>query len=404
MKKHLLVFGVIAFAAACGGNSSASTNIGLDTELAADEVQPIEVVDEAYSSFDYNSDPAGSALDVVLRAEEVSEGFPPALIDPNDVLSGGVGVDGIPPIDEPKFVGVDEVDYLTSPTEPLVLVEVNGDAVGFPLRVMISHEIVNTEIGGVPVTVTFCPLCNSALAFDRRVGSRLLDFGVSGTLLNSALLMYDRQTESLWSHFTGEGVLGHYAGLDLNKIPAQTVSFEEFSRAFPDGRILSQFHEENAQEGRYGRNPYVGYDTNNIGFLFDGQTDPRLPAQERVVGIAAEGQALAVPFSLLEDVGVVLIEDEFAVLHRSGLNSALDSSEISEGRDIGQTGVFRLPEGIESLTPDGDNFRDSQGRTWSIIGQLVDGESDIDRLEPVTHLDAFWFAWAAYRPDTSVVS
>ena len=137
--------------------------------------------------------------------------FPPPLVDVSRIRSGGPPPDGIPPIEDPKFDIASGVDWLEE-TEPVLFVEVDGDARAYPLQVMTWHEIVNDTFGEIPVTVSYCPLCNSALAYDRRLEGRVLDFGTSGRLFNSSLVMYDRQTESLWTHFDGRAVVGALTG------------------------------------------------------------------------------------------------------------------------------------------------------------------------------------------------
>ena len=145
---------------------------------------------------------------------------PQALVELSEIV-GVVPADAIPALEDPAFEPAAEVQWLAA-VEPVLALEVNGDARAYPLRIMTWHELVNGTVGGVPVTVSYCPLCNSGVAYDRRAGDRILDFGTSGALLNSALVMYDRQTESLWSHYTGQAVVGHLTGTELDLIPVQT--------------------------------------------------------------------------------------------------------------------------------------------------------------------------------------
>ena len=381
-------------------------------ELDPSVVPELSVISTEYDSVDYSVTPAGRAVDQIASGIDETL-FPPSVIDINQIMSCGVPIDGIPPIDSPQYLKPAEATYIES-NEPVVSIEVNGDARAFPIKVLMSHEIVNTEIGGIPVTVTYCPLCNSALAYDRRVGDRVLDFGVSGTLYNSALIMYDRPTGSLWGHFTGEGFVGHYAGLQLSLIPTQTLSFGEFTAAMGDAMVLSNESEHGIRA--YSRNPYIGEDPSpgTSGMLFRGTVDERLPRKERVVGIFDYGgSAIAIPFEVLNERRVVVLDKDskngLVVFYIDGLSSPLDTSNISQGRDVGQTGVFKPAVNGQELTfknqPDGEIFTDDQtGSTWNILGRAIDGELDGAVLEPVAHLDAFWFAWAAYRPDTKIYS
>ena len=152
----------------------------------------------------------------------------------------------------------------------------------------------NDVVGGVPVTVTFCPLCNSAIVFERTVGDLVLDFGTSGNLRNSDLVMWDRQTESWWQQFTGEAIVGRMAGTKLKFLAASIISWQGFKTHQPGGEVLSK----NTGLGRrYGENPYVGYDTvDNPPFLFTGDLDGRLQPKERVAAISVDGVNVAFPF------------------------------------------------------------------------------------------------------------
>ena len=214
------------------------------------------VVGRTYADVDYDADVAGSAL----RGERERTDFPPPLIPPSAIVPV-LGPDVIPAIDNPQYLPVDEVDFV-QPSEAVVVIDIADDVRAYPVQIMVWHEIVNDEVGGVPVTVTYCPLCNSATAFDRRLGERELDFGTSGSLYQSALVMYDRQTESLWAHFTGEGAVGHYAGARLEPIPVQTLSFEEFATRHPDAMVLSR---DTGASRDYGTNPYISYDEETSG-------------------------------------------------------------------------------------------------------------------------------------------
>jgi hypothetical protein len=153
----------------------------------------------------------------------------------SEIESGGPPKDGIPAIDRPRFVAPAEAGRWLDPREPVIVFERGGEARAYPLQILMFHEIVNDVIGGVPVAVTFCPLCYASLVFDRRVDGVVLDFGTTGKLRKSDLVMYDRQTESWWQQFTGQGIVGRYAGTVLTQLPATIVAFDEFRRAFPRG-------------------------------------------------------------------------------------------------------------------------------------------------------------------------
>ena len=285
----------------------------------------------------------------------------------SEFQSGGPGKDGIPAIDRPAFVPVEDVEFL-EPQEPVIAFELEGEARAYPIQILIWHEIVNDAIRGVPVAVTFCPLCNTAIVFDRRVDGKTLTFGTTGNLRNADLVMYDRQTESWWQQFGGRALLGELTGAELDQLPAKVVAWREFEREEPDGKVLSR---ETGHARDYGENPYTGYDdidsppfvaTNN-------SDDKRLPPKERVVFIERGDEAAAVPFSLLRERKVVRVAvggSRLVVRWREGVASSLDQGTVAGGRDVGAAEVWEH-------------------------GRLVAFD------EP------FWFAVAAFRPGVRIV-
>ena len=331
---------------------------------------------------------------------------PEPLVDLSEIRSGGPPPDGIPALEDPAFEPAGSVDWLP-PVEPVLALEINGDARAYPLRIMTRHELVNGTVGGVPVTVSYCPLCNSAVAYDRRVGERILDFGTSGALFNSSLVMYDRQTESLWSHYTGEAVVGHLTGARLELVPVQTVSFEAFRAAHPNGQVLS---EDTGHYGQYGQNPYRFYDDpDGRPFLFGGPFDDRLDPMTRVVALRGDGEGAVIPYGVLTERRVVPFMfggRELVALYEPGTASALDTGVIAEGRDVGATGVFVRSAGgreLELEAREGAGFVDAAtGVAYDILGQPI-GSGDPARLEAVEHLDTFWFAAAAFYPDAVII-
>lgn len=257
--------------------------------------------------------------------------------------------------------------------------------------------------------MTFCPLCNTALAFDRRLDGAVLDFGTTGRLRYSDLVMYDRQTESWWQQATGEGIVGTYAGRRLRFIPAPVMSWRDFRAAYPAGRVLSR---NTGYERPYGRNPYAGYDTRSgpIPDFFRGARDARLPALERVVAVGWGGGSVAYAFSLLSRLRVVHDQvgtGPIVVFWVPGTASALDTAEVAAGRDVGATAVFdRRLEGrvlAFEATADG-RFQDREtGTTWDLSGRGTSGPLTGRRLTAVPHGNHFWFAWAAFQPETRLV-
>jgi hypothetical protein len=329
-----------------------------------------------------------------------------ALVPVDEIISGGPPPDGIPAIDRPAFVTPSAAAAWLMPHEPVLALAIAGDARAYPLQILMWHEIVNDVVGGVPVAVTFCPLCNSALVFERRVDSATLDFGTSGMLYKSDLVMYDRQSHSLWSQMDGRAIVGDRAGTKLASRPANTIAFEAWRAAHPEGKVLSR---DTGHRRTYGANPYQSYDEPTVGpFLYRGQLDPRRPPKERVVGIAVGDSRRAYPFPLLEKHRVAhdtIGAQKIVIFYEPGTLSALDDSEIAKSRAVGATSVFATRLGDRTLTfeatPQG--YRDRQTRSlWNFFGAATSGPLTGQRLTPVQHVDAFWFAWAAFNPSTTV--
>jgi len=392
-RRGVLVIGSALTLAACGSS-------------ADNGVSPVAAAAGADSTVPATEPPAAlvSGLDIA-RGLALPAG-PEPLVDLAEIRSGGPPPDGIPPIDEPNFVGAGDVDFLAD-NEPVLALDIDGDARAYPVQILTWHEIVNDTVAGIPVAVTYCPLCNSAVAYDRRVGGRVVDFGTSGLLWNSALVMYDRQTETLWSHFTGQGIVGELTGVELDTYPVATVSWEVWREANPGGLVLSR---DTGFDRDYGRNPYPGYDdVNGDPFLFEGEVDGRFTAMTRIVGIELDGEALGVPLVTLHDRRVVTAElagTDLVLFWAPGTASALDAGDIAAGDDIGATGVFVPVAGDQELafTASGDSFVDDEtGSTWNLLGHAVDGPLAGSTLDPVEHVDTFWFAWSAFRPDTAIV-
>ncbi|NHZ71761.1 MAG: DUF3179 domain-containing protein, partial [Aquificales bacterium] len=325
----------------------------------------------------------------------------------SDILSGGPPKDGIPAIDDPQFVSVAEADAWLGELEPVTVLQEGDEVRIYPIQILIWHEIVNDVVAGRPVAVTFCPLCNTAIVFDATVNGRALDFGTTGRLRFSNLLMYDRQTETWWQQAGGNAVIGELLGEQLTFLPASLISWSEAMETYPDALVLSK---DTGFPRSYGRNPYTGYDNvSSSPFLYDGpQTPGQLPPMARISTVDLNDDAVAYPNDVLKEKGV--INDtvggvDVAVFWQPGVASALDSGSIADGQDVGASAVFERTLNGETLTfvTDGDTITDEQtGSVWNILGQAVDGELAGEQLTPVVKVDHFWFSWAAFRPETRI--
>ncbi|MGH2522623.1 MAG: DUF3179 domain-containing protein [Anaerolineales bacterium] len=325
----------------------------------------------------------------------------------SEILSGGPPKDGIPAIDHPRFVSVSAADEWLKPVEPVVAFQIGDDARAYPIQILTWHEIVNDTVEGVPVVMTFCPLCNTAIAFERTLDGRVLDFGTTGRLRFSNLIMYDRQSESWWQQATGEAIAGELTGAQLVFRPAWIIAWGEFKSAYPDGQVLSR---DTGFARSYGRNPYTGYDdVNNTPFLYDGpETPDKLLPLARVLTIDLNGEAVAYPYEVLQkqravndSVGGV----EVVVLWTPGTASALDAGTVGGGREVGAASAYLRELDGRSLTfqHDGSKIVDVEtGTEWDTLGRGVKGELAGKQLAPVVAINHFWFSWAAFKPETRV--
>jgi hypothetical protein len=291
---------------------------------------------------------AGDLADRFRKSGWSETDFTRTAIALDEILSGGPPKDGIPSIDRPRFIAVAEATHLAG-REPVIGLALHGDARAYPLQVLTWHEIVNDVVGGVPVAVTYCPLCNAAIVFERTVDGVVLDFGTTGLLRHSDLVMYDRQSESWWQQFTGEAIVGEMTGKALKTVPARLQSFALFKAEHPQGRVLVP---ENPALRDYGRNPYAGYDTAERPFLYHGDLPEGIDPMARVVVVRDAGRPRAYALERLAATG--RIEDGDIVLSWSaGQASALDTRVIAEGRDIGNIVAQRQSaEGLQDLVYD----------------------------------------------------
>ena len=325
----------------------------------------------------------------------------------SDILSGGPPKDGIPAIDDPTFVTVSEADEWLEDVEPVIFFQIGDDARVYPIQIFMWHEIVNDTVGDVPVVITFCPLCNTAIAFERTVDTQVLDFGTTGRLRYSNLIMYDRQTETWWQQATGEAIVGELTGVQLAFRPASIIAWADFKANYPDGKVLSR---ETGFNRAYGDNPYVGYDdVNRPPFLYRGPDTPgELPPVARVLTIDLNGEAVAYPYDVLQQVQVVndvVGGTNIVVLWAMGTASALDAGTVAGGRDVGAANAFARDLDGQALTFSsiGSQIVDNEtGSAWDVLGRAVSGSLVGKQLTPVVAVNHFWFSWAAFKPETRV--
>ncbi len=335
--------------------------------------------------------------------------FEHSVIDLAEIRSGGVPKDGIPAIDHPEFVSVEAATNWLNPREPVIVLDILGESKAYPLQILIWHEIVNDTLNGRHVAATFCPLCNASIVFDRNLDGEILDFGTTGNLRNSDLVMYDRQTESWWQQIIGAGIVGLYAGIELSILPSQITSFEQYKAAYPQGQVLSR---DTGYRRNYGENPYRGYDDiNNIPFLMSDPADPRLPAMERIINVGVNDHYRVYPFSAFANEPV--INDEFygvpiVIFSMNDAASALDGRNIAESRIIPSATAFRRQLGEHLLEfdvgADGGFYDLQTGSQWNLFGQAIAGPLEGEKLVDVENGVHFAFAWLAFHPESEIYS
>jgi hypothetical protein len=327
-------------------------------------------------------------------------------IELDELMSGGPPKDGIPALSMPEFVGIERASEWLNDKEPVVSVEINGEAKSYPLQILMYHELVNDKIGGIPVLVTFCPLCYSSLVYDRRVEGKTKFFGVSGLLRNSNMVMYDQRTHSFWQELTGEAIVGDFTGTKLDVFPSQIISFKQFADAYPNGTVLSR---ETGHDRNYGSNPYAGYDdADENPFLYKGELDDRVQPKEKLIVIKGEDpKAYTYSFSSKKKV----INDtngnkSYVVFHVGGAVSALDKRNIAKSKESGSTGVFSRSFNGKELTfvyKDGKIMDEQTNSVWDITGKAVSGKLKGSELKGIPHGDYFAFAWLSFKPETKII-
>jgi hypothetical protein len=311
-----------------------------------------------------------------------------AIVSLDQIVSGGPPQDGIPSIDNPKFVSASDAGLQDS---DLVLgLDINGDVKAYPLNILVWHEIVNDVVGGEPVAVTYCPLCFTNQVFKRTVDGQIVEFGTSGKLYNSNLVMYDRTSESLWSQALGQAIVGEHAGRKLERVPFDVAFWKEWKALYPESKVLSQ----DTGFGRpYGVDPYGDYYTDPRIIFPVSHRDDRLGPKEIVIGLENGGTYRAYRLDQVEDSHV--INDEI-----NGKSIALVSLHPFMARAYdrvvdGQTLEFQY---------DGGTILDQTGSVWNFDGEAVEGEMKGKKLTRLPFDEGFWFGWAAFHPETELYS
>ncbi len=279
------------------------------------------------------------------RPEFPDTNFDRTSIDYNEIVTDGPRRDQIPPIHDPKFVKAAEAEGIGL-KEPVLSIGIDGDFRAYPLRILLWHEIVNDTIGGVPVLVSYCPLCNSGVIFDRRVDGEVLQFGNTGRIRHFDMVMYDQNTESWWQQFLGEAIVGEMTGVRMEALPARLESLEKFVERAPDGLLLVPNNEDLRP---YGQTPYLRMDSQRLPRERFGYTLPEdIEPVARVVVVGDEAWML----DLIQNNGE-LVSGDLIIRWEPGQNSIHDKTRIASGRDVGNVTVQRrTADGLEDVPYD----------------------------------------------------
>jgi hypothetical protein len=312
----------------------------------------------------------------------------------DQIVSGGPPPDGIPSVDNPKFVSVKEANGFLGDSDLILGLNINGEIRAYPLQILVWHEIVNDKVGGVPLVVTYCPLCFTNQVFNRMLSDKaVVEFGTSGKLYNSNLVMYDRTSKSLWSQALAEGIVGKYAGTKLERIPFDVANWKNWKQLYPNTKVLSR---DTGFSRPYGADPYDGYYSSNDLFFPVSHRDDRLGLKEIIVGLENGGQYKAYKLQQIENNKV--INDEV-----NGKSMALISLHTSMVRAYDRT-VNAKKLDFEYFST-GNKVLDKQtGSEWNFDGLATNGELKGKHLTRLPYDEGFWFEWVAFHPQTRLYS
>jgi len=338
--------------------------------------------------------PSQTLSNVIASSEEknpdplVPEKNPDPLVPMKKILSGGPPKDGIPSIDNPKFLTVENVNFLED-SDKIVGLQFNGISKAYPLKILVWHEIVNDYIGGLPVAITYCPLCFTTMVFERTIDDQVVEFGTSGKLYNSNLVMYDRLSDSYWSQAIGKGIVGKYSGYDLKRVPFDLVLWKEWKELYPNTLVLSK---DTGTSRPYSTDPYGDYYTNPRIFFPVENSDDRLGPKELVMGFEYDDNHKAYKLVDIESQKVI--------------NDSVGEKEVmlvSLYPFMARAYDRVLDEKVLDFHLSDDKLMDMEtGSEWNFEGQAISGPLKGKQLARLALDPSFWFSWVAFHPDTEL--
>lgn len=314
------------------------------------------------------------------------------IVPPELIVNGGPPPDGIPSIDNPKFIQIQKAEEFLEDSDLVVGLNINGDIRAYPLQILVWHEIVNDKVGNTPVAVTYCPLCFTNQVFNRTMNDgQILEFGTSGKLYNSNLVMYDRTTKSLWSQAMAQGIGGTFAGIKLERIPFDVAYWKEWKQLYPDSKVLST---DTGSTRPYGADPYGDYYTNGEILFPVSNSDNRVGLKEIVIGLENKGQYKAFKLQEIEDKKVINNQVNGKPIVLFSLHPFM--ARVYDPVVNGQTLEFNY--NIKDK-----KFVDKQTNSmWNFDGKSISGQMKGKQLTRLSFDEGFWFEWVAFHPKTEL--
>jgi Protein of unknown function (DUF3179) len=314
------------------------------------------------------------------------------IVPPELIVNGGPPPDGIPSIDNPKFIQIQKAEEFLEDSDLVVGLNINGDIRAYPLQILVWHEIVNDKVGNTPVAVTYCPLCFTNQVFNRTMNDgQILEFGTSGKLYNSNLVMYDRTTKSLWSQAMAQGIGGTFAGIKLERIPFDVAYWKEWKQLYPDSKVLST---DTGSTRPYGADPYGDYYTNGEILFPVSNSDDRVGLKEIVIGLENKGQYKAFKLQEIEDKKVINNQVNGKPIVLFSLHPFM--ARVYDPVVNGQTLEFNY--NIKDK-----KFVDKQTNSmWNFDGKSISGQMKGKQLTRLSFDEGFWFEWVAFHPKTEL--
>ena len=314
------------------------------------------------------------------------------LIPSDQVFDGGPGKDGIPSVDNPMFINIDEVNFLDS-ANLIIAIKVGDEIKGYPHIILDWHEIVNDEINGLPLALTYCPLTGTGTAWERELNDTVTTFGVSGLLYNTNIIPYDRNTGSNWSQLLLKSVEGELAGDKIMTRPVLETTWHSFKNLFPDAKVMST---ETGFSRSYGNYPYNDYRTNHNYLIFPVENDDdRRPRKERGLGVIINGQAKYYPFDKFNNSDITVETDNFKNTDLVIFGSEQQNFLITFNR--------KLADGtLLEFSISNNKIMDSGGSEWDVFGEAIKGSRKGEQLLAVDNFIGYWFSFGAFYKDLDI--